>query len=138
MLVDNSAWSRLRHPSLNALRANEIAGALESGGLVVSLPLLLETGYSARDGREHAQLMDDLQALPQVGIDGEVERRALAAQSQLERSGHHRIPPADLIVAALADRHELDVLHYDADFDQILDRTDLRFESVWLAERGSL
>jgi hypothetical protein len=30
------------------------------------------------------------------------------------------------------------VLHYDGDYDVIVERTDLQFESVWLAERGSL
>lgn len=46
--------------------------------------------------------------------------------------------PVDLLLAALADRHGHGVLHYDADFDLILARTDLRFDSVWLAERGTL
>jgi hypothetical protein len=42
------------------------------------------------------------------------------------------------MTAALADRHELGILHYDRDYDLILERTDLRFGSVWLARRGSL
>ena len=52
--------------------------------------------------------------------------------------GHHRLPPVDLIIAALADRHELGVLHYDHDYDLIADKTDLAFDSVWLADRGTL
>lgn len=66
------------------------------------------------------------------------ERRALDAQAQLARIGHHRLPPVDLLIAALADRHELGVLHYDDDYDLIAETTDLRFESVWLAPRGTL
>ena len=138
LLLDSSAWSRLGHPSLSKARANEVADAFQQGKLIVSLGFLLEAGYSARDAREHAQLVEELQALPSVTMDEEIERSALYAQGQLARSGHHRIPPADLVIAALADRHGLGILHYDRDFDHILERTDLRFESVWLAERGSL
>jgi predicted nucleic acid-binding protein len=83
-------------------------------------------------------MQEELQALPWVVIDEEVERRALDAQGRLARTGHHRISPADVIIAALADHHELGVLHYDSDFEHILERTGLRFESVWLAERGTL
>ena len=82
--------------------------------------------------------MAELLALPQFEIDAQVEQRALDAQHQLARAGHHRLPPVDLLVAALADRHELGVLHYDADYDILARRTDLRFDSVWLAERGTL
>jgi hypothetical protein len=76
--------------------------------------------------------------LPRVGVDETVEQRALAAQRSLAQAGHHRLPPVDLMTAALADRHELGILHYDRDYDLILERTDLRFGSVWLARRGSL
>jgi predicted nucleic acid-binding protein len=108
------------------------------GELVVSLPFLLEAGYSARRATDHSQLLDKLGALPRAAIDSEVEERALDAQRQLARSGHHRIPPADLILAALADREGVGILHYDRDYDVILERTDLRFDSVWLAEPGAL
>jgi predicted nucleic acid-binding protein len=138
MLLDNSAWSRLAHPALTTARADEIADALERGELVVSLPFLLEAGYSAHDATVHGQPLDELLTLPRVGVDEEVEDRALAAQRRLARAGHHRLPPVDLILAALADRHGIGILHYDGDYDLVLERTDLRFESVWLATRGSL
>ena len=77
--------------------------------------------------------MDRLLALPRLLIDEEVERRAIDAQRQLARAGHHRLPPADLIIAATADVHGVGVLHYDHDFDILREKTDLRFDSVWLA-----
>jgi hypothetical protein len=43
-----------------------------------------------------------------------------------------------VLVAALADRHSLGVLHYDHDYDLIADKTDLDLESVWLAPAGTL
>lgn len=111
---------------------------MEQGQLIGSLPFLLEAGYSGPGGPAHARLQAELEAMPYVSIDDEVERRALDAQGALARSGHHRIPPVDLIIAALADAHGLGVLHYDGDFERILERTGLQFESVWLVARGSL
>jgi predicted nucleic acid-binding protein len=77
-------------------------------------------------------------ALPNVHIDERVERRAIDAQRQLARAGHHRLPPVDLLIAALADTHDLGVLHYDNDYEIVSEKTDLRFVSVWLAPRGSI
>jgi predicted nucleic acid-binding protein len=138
LLLDNSAWTRLGDAALPANRAEEIAVALEDGRVAVCLPFLLEAGYSARNSSDHAELIEELLALPLVPIDEEIERRTLDAQRQLARAGHHRLPPVDLILASIADRHGLGVLHYDADFDVIHAKTDLSFESMWLAPRGSV
>jgi hypothetical protein len=138
LLLDNSAWARLSDASLAADRADEIASSLEAGRIGVCLPFLLEAGYSARSADDHNELIEELLALPQVQIDEETERRAIDAQRQLARAGHHRLPPVDLILAAIADRHNIGVLHYDADFDLLGAKTDLRFESIWLAPRGEL
>jgi predicted nucleic acid-binding protein len=138
LLLDNSAWTRLSDTALPAGRADEIADALESGSIAACLPFMLEAGYSARTAREHDQLFAELLALPQYHLDDAAERRALDAQAQLARVGHHRLPPVDLLIAALADRHDLGVLHYDHDYDLIAEKTDLGFESVWLAPRGTL
>lgn len=73
-----------------------------------------------------------------LGARVSVEARAINAQRQLARAGHHRMPPVDVIMAALADTHGVGVLHYDADFDVLRAKTDLRFASVWLAARGTL
>ncbi len=138
LLLDNSAWARLSDASLAADRADEIASSLEAGRIGVCLPFLLEAGYSARSADDHDALIGELLALPQIRIDEETERRAIDAQRQLARAGHHRLPPVDLILAAIADRHGIGVLHYDADFDLLGIKTDLRFDSVWLASRGKL
>ena len=138
-LLDNSAWARLRPPStVPAPRRAEVARAIEAGDIFVCVPFLLEAYYSARSAMEHDELRCELESLPLVHIDEEVEDRALEAQGQLARSGHHRLSPADVMIATMAHRFELDVLHYDADFDIIAGRTDLRFGSVWLAKRDSL
>jgi predicted nucleic acid-binding protein len=138
LLIDNSAWARLGDPGLDDARATELADAAEVGRIAVCLPFLLEAGYSARTARDHDTLLTELRALPHFAVDEAVEQRALDAQRQLARVGHHRLPPVDLLVAALADRHGLGVLHYDRDYDVLAEKTDLDFASVWLAPAGTI
>jgi predicted nucleic acid-binding protein len=138
LLLDNSAFARLAAAALEEGRALEIADAIEQRRIGTCLPFLLEAGYSARSAADHDELLRELMALPMLQIDTEVESRALDAQRQLARAGHHRLPPVDLMIAALADRNGVGVLHYDHDYDTIAAKTDLQFASVWLAARGSL
>ena len=138
LLLDNSAWVRLGDGAVPEERRDELAAAFETGDVGTCLPFLLEAGYSARKAVDHERLMDELLALSYFHIDVDVERRALDAQRQLARIGHHRLPPVDLLVAAVADRYGLAVLHYDSDYDVIAGKTDLRFESEWLVPRGTL
>jgi predicted nucleic acid-binding protein len=138
LLLDNSAWARLLGPEVPAQRAEEIAALNDRGELAVSLPFLLEAGYSARSGADRAQTMRRLTHLPLVEVDHEVELLALDAQRELAEVGHHRLPIADIVIAACAHTAGAGVLHYDADYDLIRRHTSLLFESAWLAPRGSL
>jgi predicted nucleic acid-binding protein len=139
VLLDNSAFARLRAAApLARPRRAEVAEAIEAGDVWACLPFLLEAGYSARSARDHDELLCELYAMPRAEIDPLVEQRALDAQAQLARVGHHRLPPVDLLIAAIAERHALGILHYDADYDLIASKTDLQIDSVWLAARGSL
>jgi len=138
LLLDNSAWARLGDSAVPDRRAEEIAVALEGGRIATCLPFLLEACYSARNADDHDELVDELLALPLISIDEGIERRAIDVQRQLAQVGHHRLPPVDLILAAIADRHGLGILHYDGDFDLLRSKTDLDFESVWLVPRGKL
>ena len=82
--------------------------------------------------------MARLERLPHLPIDGEVERSAQRAQSELAKAGHHRLSPIDLIIAACASCARGGVLHYDRDYDLIAEHTRLSFESVWVADAGTL
>jgi predicted nucleic acid-binding protein len=138
LLLDNSAWVGLGDDGLPRERALELADALEAGHIAACLPFVLEAGYSARNAQEHDDLLAELLALPRLHIDDDVEQRALDAQRQLARIGHHRMPPVNLLVAAIADGHGVGVLHYDHDYDVLAEKTDLDFESIWLSPAGSL
>jgi hypothetical protein len=138
LLLDNSAWMRIIGPSLPDERAEEIAKGFGEERFVACLPFFLESGYSARSADGHDDLFGELESLDFLPVNLEVERRALAAQAQLARVGHHRLPPVDLMIAALAHCHEVGVLHYDSDYDVIFEKTDLDFDSEWLMPAGSL
>ncbi|HSZ70439.1 MAG TPA: PIN domain-containing protein [Solirubrobacteraceae bacterium] len=138
LLLDNSAWARLLAGVVPRERARAIAAWMEGGELAVSLPFLLEAGYSARSAADRKALMARFAELPRIAIDGEVERAALQAQRELAEIGHHRLPPADVLIAACAHRAEAGVLHYDGDYDLLAEHTSLVFESEWLAAPGAL
>ncbi|HEX3518309.1 MAG TPA: PIN domain-containing protein [Solirubrobacteraceae bacterium] len=102
LLLDNSAWARLASDGLDGARAEEIAAWMGALQLATCLPLLLEAGYSARSGRERTLVMSDLARLPRITIDRDVERLAMEAQRELAEIGHHRLSPADVMIAACA------------------------------------
>jgi predicted nucleic acid-binding protein len=95
--------------------ASSATGASSRRQLARACHFSSSPGYSARSARDHGELLDELLALPRFDIDETAERRGLDAQRQLARIGHHRLPPVDLIVAAIADRRSIGVLHYDRD-----------------------
>jgi hypothetical protein len=137
-LLDNSAWSRLLGGGVPRGRREAVIELMLERKLGTCLPFLLEAGYSARSGGDRKEMMARLEQLPQVPVDAEVERLALEAQRALAEVGHHRLAPSDIVIAACAHRAGADVLHYDRDFDLIAAHTRLGFESVWLAESGTL
>jgi predicted nucleic acid-binding protein len=136
-LLDNSAWARRADPGVEQEARERLADDLEGGMLLVSLPFLMEAGYSARDAAERQRMFELFGTLERINLDEKAGRRALDAQAQLTRTGHHRIPPVDILIAALADINGAGVLHCDAHYDLILNQTDLRYESRWLAPRGT-
>jgi predicted nucleic acid-binding protein len=139
-LLDTSVWARLRDGRVAGRAAEELFGRLERGELALTEPLLLEMRYSARDAGDFALLAEELDALPLLELDNAASQRALEAQAQLaaDPGVSHRVKPIDLLVAAVAEQHAVAVLHYDADYQLLADRTDLAFRSVWAAKRGSI
>lgn len=138
MLIDNSAWARLASPRLSQDRVEDVARRIESAELAACLPFVLEAGYSARSAADHDEVIADLIMLPWIDVTPSVSRLAIQAQGELARVGHHRVPPADLVIAACAHAEGAGVLHYDRDYDVIAERSGLDFPSEWLAPAGAV
>jgi predicted nucleic acid-binding protein len=64
-------------------------------------------------------------------------QRALATQRELCVKSQHKGPRVpDLVIAAIAQRYGLTLIHYDSDFDRIAEVTAQRTE--WVVPRGSV
>ena len=131
-LADKSALARL---NLEPVRMR-LAPLLETGEVATCSIVDLELLYSARNLTHYEELLDERHGLPQVELTQETFDEAINIQHQLARSGHHRLPIRDLLIAAAAHAADLAVIHYDADFERIAEVTDVEHE--WVSPAGSL
>jgi predicted nucleic acid-binding protein len=133
-LADTSALARLRHPAVAAvLRPLIEAGLVATCGVVE-----FDLGWATRSSKE----LDDLRADRDLGYEwlpthDEDWRRALAVQEALWHSGHVRaVSFPDLLIAAVAERERVSVLHYDRDYEYIAAVTGQPVS--WVVPRGSI
>ena len=119
LLVDKSAYVRGVDPG----------GYAET--LCVCPAIELELLTSARSGAEYAAFERALAALRSLRMDAGTFDTARSAQRELAAVGRHRIPIADLLIAACAQQHGAGVLHFDRHYDvlaQVLDFRPVRLE----------
>jgi predicted nucleic acid-binding protein len=117
-LIGKSALVRLGRSS----EADAWASRNERGLVRIATVTLLEIGYSARDPHDlHAGLREPpVVSMPVEYATPAAEDRAVEILTVLADHGHHRAPSVpDLLVAAIADRAGLVVLHQDKDFELI-------------------
>jgi len=133
-LADTSALARLRHPPVA-----EVLGPLIEAGLVATCGVIeFELAWATRT----AAAFDELRADRDLGYEWlathhEDWRRALEVQAVLWRSGQMRsVGLPDLLVAAVAERERVTVLHYDADYEIIAKVTGQAIR--WVVPRGSV
>jgi predicted nucleic acid-binding protein len=132
-LVDKSALARM---PLESVR-RRLAPIIEAGEAATCSIVELEVLYSVRNFEEHRQTRQRRRlAYTKVALSEEVFERALDVQGELSRSGRHRVPIPDLLVAAAAEKEGLTVLHYDSDYDTIAGVTGQPVE--WVVPRGSV
>ncbi|HEY4852345.1 MAG TPA: PIN domain nuclease [Streptosporangiaceae bacterium] len=133
-LADTSALARLRHPAVAA-----VLGPLIEAGLVATCGVIeFELGWATRSSAE----FDELRADRDTGYEwlatlDEDWRRALDVQAALWRSGCIRaVGFPDLLIAAVAGREHVTVLHYDSDYDHIAAITGQPMQ--WVIPRGTI
>ena len=121
-LIDKSAYVRLplaADPDLWFQR-------IEQGVVSVSTLTLLELGFSVRSASDWrlGVRQPPVSKLLVESLTPVMEDRALEIQGQLASRGHHRAAKVpDLLIAAIAERARLTVLHVDKDFDLIAEVT---------------
>ena len=133
-LADTSALARLRHQPVAA-----VLGPLIEAGLVGTCGVIeFELGWATRTAAEFDQLRADRDiGYERLATHDEDWRRALDVQGSLWRSGQIRaVSFPDLLVAAVAERERVTVLHYDADYDLIAHVTGQPMQ--WVVPRGTV
>lgn len=121
---------------LDAVR-EQLTPIIESGQAATCSIIDLEVLFSARNADEHQEIRHrrDL-AYSRVPLNEEIFQRAIEIQGQLALRGWHRIPIADVVIAAAAETAGLTVLHYDADFERIAEVTGEPMQ--WVVPRGTV
>ena len=133
-LVDTSAAARLTNASV----AERVVPLLSAGLVATCASLDYEALYSARSREEYERVRADRRAAyDYLPTNDEHWTRALDVQQALAAASRNReIGMPDLLVAVLAEQHEMTLLHYDADFDTLAELLTLRAE--WVAPRGTI
>ena len=133
-LADTSALARLRHPAVAAV----LVPLIESGVVATCGVIEFELGWATRSGTEFDQLRADRDAgYEWLATHDEDWRRALGVQAALWRGGSIRaVGLPDLLIAAVAERERVIVLHYDGDYELIAQVTGQ--PTQWVVPRGTV
>jgi predicted nucleic acid-binding protein len=133
-LVDKSALARIHVPSVREELEPLIERALVGMCGVTKLEML----FSARNISERARMRQRFdESMEQVPTPENVWDLASDIQEALTEQGQHRcasIP--DLLIAATAREHDLEILHYDKDFETIARFTEQ--PARWILPPGSV
>jgi predicted nucleic acid-binding protein len=110
---------------------------VRSGRVLVCDQIVLELiRLSPNEARAH-ELARRLNAFDGVTMPGDVWSRAQEVQLAMAASGdHRRVPPADLLIAAAAERARVPLIHYDHDYERIAAVT--RQPHIWFVPQGAL
>jgi hypothetical protein len=133
-LADTSALARLHRPAVSAV----LAPLIESGAVATCGVIEFELRWATRSSGEFDQLRTDRDAgYEWLATHDEDWRRALEVQASLWRGGRMRLVGLpDLLVAAVAERERVTVVHYDSDYDLITQVTGQPMQ--WVVPRGTV
>ena len=124
----------MTHPEVAA----RLAPLIEAGLVATTAQLDAEALYSACSPADYQQLWSDRRlAYEYLPTNDEHWQTALGAQRQLASTGRHRaVGMTDLLIATLADAHDVTLIHYDADFEIAAEI--LPFRHQWVVEQGTI
>lgn len=131
VLIDSSAWIDYLRGYDTAAR-DDLRSRLRAGDPpAVTEPIAMELLAGASDEKAWAQLDRLVSGLPLLAIDPALDYRdAAMLYRAARRSGRTIRRLNDCLIAAVAIRHDVTLLHKDADFDAISEVSSLRTRSV--------
>jgi predicted nucleic acid-binding protein len=133
-LADTSALARLDRPPVAAVLA-----PLIDAGLVATCGVIeFELGWATRTSAEFDRVRADRDAgYEWLATHDEDWHRALDVQARLWRSGRVRaVGFPDLLIAAVAERERVSLVHYDSDYDLIAAVTGQQMQ--WVVPPGTV
>lgn len=133
-LADTSALARLHRPTVAA-----VLSPLIKAGLVGTCGVIeFELGWATRTADEFDLVRADREeGYEWLATHDEDWHRALDVQSSLWRSGRVRaVGFPDLLIASVAEREHVVLVHYDSDFDLIAEITGQPMQ--WVVPRGTV
>jgi predicted nucleic acid-binding protein len=133
-LADKSALARVAAPEVERrVGPLLLAGEIATCGIVD-----LEMLYSARDHDDFTNVRATrrraYELIPMA--QGDFDRAIEVLEALSEKGQHRGVSIPDLLIAAVAERAGLTVLHYDSDFDRIAGVTNQKVE--WVVARGTV
>jgi len=131
-LLDTSVLNRWRLPAVR----NQLAPAIEADAIASCALVDLEVLYSARNLRAYEAVSAELSGLLNTPITPATFSRAGEVQHELAKTGRHRLPIRDLVIAAAAEFAGHTVLHYDRAYERIAGVTGQPHR--WVVPRGSI
>jgi predicted nucleic acid-binding protein len=133
-LADTSALARLHRTAV----AQVLAPLVEAGAVATCGVVEFELSWATMSSAEFDQLRADRDAgYEWLATHDEDWRRALEVQASLWRSGRMRAAGfPDLLIAAVAERERVTVMHYDGDYDLIAQVTGQ--PTQWVVPRGTV
>jgi predicted nucleic acid-binding protein len=133
-LADTSALILARRdPSIG----ESVRAATARNEIAICDMVELEYLMGARKAADYDSMVLAFAGFPRLEIEPADWARARAVHRSLahQGAGHQRSAKLpDLIIAAVAERHEIPILHYDEDYDRIAAITGQA--TRWVAERG--
>jgi predicted nucleic acid-binding protein len=135
-LADTSVWFIAKR---TANVGHEFAARVAEGLVGTCSMVAFELLASARSGSDFDQIQEELEALRLYQIGQTQWRRAIQVYRELAHQGgaHQRsVGHGDLLIAAAAESADVELLHYDEDFERIAAITGQ--PTRWIVPRGSL
>lgn len=117
-LVDTSAWIETLRPQGDADTRRAVEEATREGDAALCEMVLLELWAGAGSTRERAVITRLTADLEMLAIDADVWQKAWALARTCRAAGI-TVPTTDLLIAACADHHGVELLERDAHFAQI-------------------
>jgi predicted nucleic acid-binding protein len=118
ILIDSSSWIHMLRPNGDAAVRDRVTRALDAGEACWCPIIRLELWNGAGGDRDKKVLRDFERLLPELAIDNPVWSAAYDL-ARRARSAGISVPATDILIAACARHHEVELEHADSDFSHL-------------------